>query len=554
MLPQHQDFVLDVLIDDDVRGIFQVWFHRLDHAFRIERALSGRAAHGEVVAEARLPTEGPADDLGPERIDVRRFEIDGESPLFAELADKVGQRRLVIDDLKATIARWIDVGGRAARWRRRSLGGRCLLPFWRCLGRLAQHEGLFLRVGLAEDRGLAAGGSSGFARIRQERLLGRADGAFAPHLVGEPAKTEIGKQLPQPFAIGLSDAGRLPIDVDRQLGVELDQLAAGAGLIGEVLQVLFEFGARGLVGVLQHLFQRAELLQERGGFLRADEGNAGDVVDGVADERLKVDHLVGPHAPVEQERVRVVEGILAHVEDLNERPQELADVLVAGDDPRVNSALAGQTHDGGDDVVRFPTRIPEGGNAEALQHLDDFGNLRREVDGDFGAVGFVFGVDLVAGGRTGNVEGADQIGRAGQGADHLQVAGEAKDGVRRLAARSGHFRDRMEDLKDKRIEVDDKQRLGHQILVRGSRPRGGCSAAAVWPMVWDFPNLAACFRADGVEESDQAGFASPFQLGSADGKEWRSFPHAKPDRADRWVERRPRKPLDLPSGPFTLVG
>ncbi len=455
VLPQHQDLVLDVLVDDHIRSVLQVGLQRLEHPLGIERALPCRAAHGQVVSEAFLPAEGPADDLGPQRVDVGRLQVDGKRPLPGKLANKLGKRRFVIDDLEPAIARRIDVGGDGADRGGDRLCGRRLLLHGR-VRRLAQHEGFFLGVGLAKQRRLDVGGRFGLAGLRQQRLLRRVGRGFASHFVGEPSKAQIGKESSQPRAVGWLDASRLPVDFDRQVGVQLDQLAAGEGLIGEILQILFELCAGRFVGVLQHFFERAKLLQQRGRFLRADERNAGDIVDGIAHERLKIDHLVGPHAPVELERGRVVERVLADVEDLDERPQELADVLVTGDDPRLNPALAGQPHDGGDDVVGLPARITEGRDAEALQHLEDPRDLRRQVDGDLGAVGLVVGEDLVANGGSGDVQGTDQISGPRQGADCLQVAGEAEDGVRRLSARSGHLRDRVEDLEDERIHVDDK--------------------------------------------------------------------------------------------------
>ena len=62
--PQHQHFVLDVLIDDHDGRILEVRPQSVDHALRIERALSGRSTNGQVVSESLLPTKGPADDLG----------------------------------------------------------------------------------------------------------------------------------------------------------------------------------------------------------------------------------------------------------------------------------------------------------------------------------------------------------------------------------------------------------------------------------------------------------------------------------------------------------
>ena len=79
-------------------------------------------------------------------------------------------------------------------------------------------------------------------------------------------------------------------EVDPGLDVELHrrQLLRDAGVVGVLDQVLLALRAGDLVDALQHLLQRAELLQQLGRGLLADPGDAGDVVGGVAAQAHQV--------------------------------------------------------------------------------------------------------------------------------------------------------------------------------------------------------------------------------------------------------------------------
>ena len=69
------------------------------------------------------------------------------------------------------------------------------------------------------------------------------------------------------------------------LGVDVvDQrreLLRGAGIVGVLGQVLLALRPRDLVDAVEHRLERAEALQQLGGGLVADPGNARDVVRGV---------------------------------------------------------------------------------------------------------------------------------------------------------------------------------------------------------------------------------------------------------------------------------
>ena len=82
-------------------------------------------------------------------------------------------------------------------------------------------------------------------------------------------------------------------------------------------QIVLALALGQLVGVRQQFVERVVLLQVLAGDLRPDQRHARHVVDRVADQRLKIDDLVGPDAPVGLQRRRVVDLVFADVVDLD---------------------------------------------------------------------------------------------------------------------------------------------------------------------------------------------------------------------------------------------
>ncbi len=90
----------------------------------------------------------------------------------------------------------------------------------------------------------------------------------------------------------------VPVDRDGHVRVEADQFAAQQGLIAEFQQVFLALRARHIVGVIEHGFQRAELFEQLPGELRPDQRHARHVIDRVAHQGLKVDHLLRRDSPI----------------------------------------------------------------------------------------------------------------------------------------------------------------------------------------------------------------------------------------------------------------
>ena len=145
-------------------------------------------------------------------------------------------------------------------------------------------------------------------------------------------------------------------------------------MLGDVL------AARGrqLVGVLDHLLERAVLPDQLAGGLVADARDAGDVVRGVALEADEVGNLLGPDPVARLDALRRVD---VDVRDPARRHHqrhvvgdELERVAVGGDDGRLDPRLVGLRRERGDDVVRLPALELEVAVAE---RLDDRPEVRE---------------------------------------------------------------------------------------------------------------------------------------------------------------------------------
>ncbi len=106
---------------------------------------------------------------------------------------------------------------------------------------------------------------------------------------------ELAHEVAQDAAVGLR-RHRLP-QVDARVDVVLErrQLLRHARVVGVLDQVLLALGAGDLLDARQDSLQRAEPLQQLGGRLLADPGDAGDVVGGVAAQPHQVDDQLRRH-------------------------------------------------------------------------------------------------------------------------------------------------------------------------------------------------------------------------------------------------------------------
>ncbi len=115
--------------------------------------------------------------------------------------------------------------------------------------------------------------------------------------------------------------------------------------------------------------ERGEFPQQRGRRLRADAGDAGDVIDGVAHQCLVIRHPLRPHAELALD-VLVGEASLARVIPVVVAvAHQLGEVLVARDQHRTMTGGAQAHGERADDVVRLVRGAAELGEAEQPAQL-----------------------------------------------------------------------------------------------------------------------------------------------------------------------------------------
>ena len=283
--------------------------------------------------------------------------------------------------------------------------------------------------------------------------------------------------------IPLADAGVFPIQIEGQIAPQGDKLAGDAGLLGIDLEVFLELGPRGGVGVGQHLVEGPPLLDEGGGLFRAHEGHPGNIVDRISHQRLEVDDLVGTDSPVGQQVGGGQVLVLADLVDLHAVAQQLPQVFVIADDAHLHLAGFRLGGEGRQHIVGLPAGNFDQGDAEGANQFLHHGKLGDERLGGLGAMGLVGGIPAFPFARAGGIAGTDEMGGLFLAEDVEDVAGEAEGGIRRQTPRTGHFRNRMENLKDKGVNVDQINGLRHG-EVPGAREapimrkRGGNSQSA----------------------------------------------------------------------------
>ncbi len=151
-----------------------------------------------------------------------------------------------------------------------------------------------------------------------------------------------------------------------------------------------------------------------------------------------IDDLVGADAPILLEARGVHHLVLADVVDADLVADQLAGVLVGGDDEDVQAALLAAAGEGGDHVVGLHERLHEDRHAKALEDRANHRNLRDQVDGHLLAGRLVFRKDLRAKDRARPVEGGGQVVRLLVAQQVEQVAKDSEDGLGRLAGGLGH--------------------------------------------------------------------------------------------------------------------
>ena len=254
------------------------------------------------------------------------------------------------------------------------------------------------------------------------------------------------------------------VEVDRDVEDHRRELLGDARVLGVVGQVLLALGAGDLVDAGEHGLEVAEALEELGGGLVADAGDAGDVVRGVALEADEVGDQLGRDAVALDHALAVVDLRVGDAARGGHDPHAVVDhlvgVAVAADDHHGDAALLGLAHQRGDHVVGLEALDRDVAVAERLDQRSQRRPLLLEQVGAGGALGLVVGGDLLAA-RHPRVPHHDGRHLAVVGEDLHEHGREAEDRVRRAPVRG---RDRLGEREERaigqRVPVDQEQLAG----------------------------------------------------------------------------------------------
>ena len=224
------------------------------------------------------------------------------------------------------------------------------------------------------DRRLAPGDALGLGDRcgRGERFVERV------HPAQETPELEPPEDLLQGGAVGRGRHQLGRVDVERQVAPHRREELRVARLVG-VLAHGLATGRRQVVGVRDHLFERAVLRDQLARGLVPDPGDPRDVVRGVPLEPDEVRHLVGAHAVPQLDalgRVDVDVGDPArghHQRDV--LAAELERVPVGRDDAGADPGLVRPRREGRDHVVGLPPLELEVPVAERLDDRAEVGEL-----------------------------------------------------------------------------------------------------------------------------------------------------------------------------------
>ena len=207
--------------------------------------------------------------------------------------------------------------------------------------------------------------------------------------------------------------------------------------------------------------QRAVLLDQRHRGLLADPGDAGDVVGGIALQRLVIGDQRGLEPEALADLLQVVDDGVGDAAPVDEHPDmrghQLQGVDVAGDDDDIEPRLRGLHRQRADHVVGLEAGQLDVGDAQGGDDLARPSDLGPQLGGHRRPLRLVGRHLLMAEGGPRRVEGGDGVGRLLLGEGLEQHRGEAVGGIGQLAATVAQRRHGEEGAIDQGVAVDQQQ-------------------------------------------------------------------------------------------------
>ena len=384
---QHVEIVFDVLSDFEHRIVFQ---QRLECFQRgAERYLFG--PFGKHVAAAMIEgdvagfvwpgCEADTDQIGAHRVERTGFGVDGDHPCSAAAPDPLVQR---FDRLHAFVGRAIDGG----------------------------HVGQPLSVAFA---GTLIALVLRFGRIEVGRAFGAARPCIKPpQQAGETMLCKKRRQRFRWYAVELE-----PVERDGEVAILLqrDQHAAQLRVVAMLEQAFLKLGFFHSFRCVERCGEIAVFLDQLGRGFRSDAVNAGNVVDRIAHQREHVADKVGVYAEFFLHLFKIDALILHRIEHVDagravgaiDLADQLHQVLVGGNDGDIPSFALGGAGVGRDQVVCLEALFLDAFEAEGAGGVANQRELRDQVLWRGRAIGFVFGVNVVAKGAARLVENHRQM-------------------------------------------------------------------------------------------------------------------------------------------------
>ena len=264
--------------------------------------------------------------------------------------------------------------------------------------------------------------------------------------LGQSAEAEIAEERDGRRPIDAARPTITPIEFQRYAVVEPHQIAAQQRLLAVRDQVFLEFRALHFRGMGENFIERAELFDKLPGGLGADLRHAGHVIDRIAHQRLKIDHLRGRNPPLFLQFLPIDKLVFADVIHFHALGDELPAVFVG----RHQNALAAEFLDdprqGGHHVVGLERFAIDRGNAQHGKHAADGRDLRHQIGVHFGPLNFVLAVHRMAKSLARQIEGAKQIIGLLVLEQIEQIPRKPEHGPHRLAPRTAHLRQGMKHL------------------------------------------------------------------------------------------------------------
>ena len=222
--------------------------------------------------------------------------------------------------------------------------------------------------------------------------------------------------------------------------------------------------------MVEHTIQGLVLFQQLACQLGTDQGDSGHVVDSIAHQRLKVDYLVWPHAPIREQLLGIIMLVLANIKNGCVVGDQLTTVLVTSHQTTDTSALCRLGGDSREYVVGFVILDDENGNPQRLQNTLDVSDLRTQVLRHRVAIRFVFVEQIIS-----KCLSAWMVKSTKEKIRFIvlqQIQNVAHKAVRcadGLAGRSGHVGHCVEYLIDQRMCIDNVDALPLEIVERLGR-------------------------------------------------------------------------------------